>query len=53
MRDIPEQITLRQWDQRYEQMQKAGIAQPSYNGLLSRHIEDGDTRQATLLNPKP
>ena len=48
MRDIPRQITLRQWDQRYEQMQKAGIAQPSYGGLLSRHIEDGDTRLLKL-----
>ena len=48
MRDIPEQITLRQWDQRYEQMQKAGIAQPSYVGPLSRHIEDGDTRLLKL-----
>jgi benzoyl-CoA reductase/2-hydroxyglutaryl-CoA dehydratase subunit BcrC/BadD/HgdB len=48
VRDIPRQITLRQWDQRYEQMQKAGIAQPSYGGVLSRHIADGDTRLLKL-----
>lgn len=48
MRVIPEQITFWQWDQRYEQLQKAGIAQPSYGGRLSRHIEDGDTRLLKL-----
>jgi benzoyl-CoA reductase/2-hydroxyglutaryl-CoA dehydratase subunit BcrC/BadD/HgdB len=48
VRDGPEQITLRQWDQRYQQLQKAGIDQPSYGGPLSRHIEDGDTRLLKL-----
>jgi len=48
VRDIPEQITLRQWDQRYKQMQKAGIAQPGYGGRLSRHVEDGDQRLLKL-----
>jgi len=48
VRDIPRQITLRQWDQRYEQMQKAGIAQPGYGGRLSRHVEDGDQRLLKL-----
>jgi len=48
VRDTPEQITLQQWDQRYEQMQKAGIAQPSYGGRLSRHVGDGDTRLLKL-----
>jgi len=48
VRDVPRQITLQQWDQRYEQMQKARIAQPSYGGRLSRHVEDGDERLLKL-----
>ena len=48
MRDVPEKITLQQWDRRYERMRKAGIAQPSYGGRLSRHVEDGDQRLLKL-----
>jgi benzoyl-CoA reductase/2-hydroxyglutaryl-CoA dehydratase subunit BcrC/BadD/HgdB len=46
--EIPRQITLQEWDQRYEQLQRAGLYQPDYGGLLSRHIEDGDTRLSKL-----
>ena len=48
MTDMPRQITLQEWDQRYEQLQKAGLYQPDYGGPLSRHIEDGDTRLSKL-----
>ncbi len=48
MRDIPEQITLKEWDQRYEQLHKAGLHEPSYGGPLSRHVEDGDYRLLKL-----
>ncbi len=48
MTQEPAQITLEQWDRRYEQMRKAGIAQPSYGGRLSRHVEDGDQRLLKL-----
>jgi len=48
MTDMPQQITLQEWDHRYEQLQRTGLRQPSYGGLLSRHIEDGDTRLSKL-----
>jgi benzoyl-CoA reductase/2-hydroxyglutaryl-CoA dehydratase subunit BcrC/BadD/HgdB len=48
MTDMPRQITLQEWDQRYEQLQRIGSRQPSYGGPLSRHIEDGDTRLSKL-----
>ena len=46
--DTPMQITLEQWDKRYEQLQKEAIPQPSYGGPLSRHVEDGDQRLLKL-----
>ncbi len=48
MSDMPRQITLEEWDQRYEQLQKAGLHQPSYGGPLSRHVGDGDKRLLKL-----
>jgi len=45
---MPRQITLQEWDQRYEQLRKAGPHQPDYNGPLGRHVEDGDTRLLKL-----
>ena len=45
---MPGQITLQEWDQRYEQLRKAGLHQPDYSGPLSRHVEDGDTRLLKL-----
>lgn len=48
MRDKPKQITLKEWDQRYEQLRKAGLQEPSYGGPLSRHVEDGDYRLLKL-----
>jgi len=48
MTDTPGQITLQQWDKRFQQLQRAGVPQPSYGGPLSRHVEDGDTRLLKL-----
>jgi benzoyl-CoA reductase/2-hydroxyglutaryl-CoA dehydratase subunit BcrC/BadD/HgdB len=45
---MPRQITLQEWDQRYEQLRKAGLHQPDYGGPLSRHVEDGDRRLLKL-----
>jgi benzoyl-CoA reductase/2-hydroxyglutaryl-CoA dehydratase subunit BcrC/BadD/HgdB len=45
---MPNKITLQQWDLRYEQLMKSGIKQPSYGGLLSRHVDDGDQRLVKL-----
>lgn len=45
---MPRQITLEEWDQRYEQLQRAGLHQPSYGGPLSRHVGDGDKRLLKL-----
>ncbi len=45
---MPKQITLEEWDLRYEQLEKAGTYQPDYGGPLSRHVEDGDQRLLKL-----
>lgn len=45
---MPKRITLQESDLQYEQLVKAGIHQPDYNGLLSRHVEDGDQRLLKL-----
>jgi len=44
MNDKPAQITLDEWDERYDQLRSAGLAEPSYGGPLRRHLADGDTR---------
>ena len=49
MNDPPKQITLDQWDARYDQLRAAGLSEPSYGGPLRRHLADGDTRLAHLL----
>ncbi len=48
MSNTPKQITLQEWDQRYEQLQRAGMHQPDYGGPLGRHVEDGDYRLLKL-----
>jgi benzoyl-CoA reductase/2-hydroxyglutaryl-CoA dehydratase subunit BcrC/BadD/HgdB len=45
---MPKQITLEEWDLRYEQLKKAGTYQTKYGGPLSRHVEDGDQRLLKL-----
>jgi benzoyl-CoA reductase/2-hydroxyglutaryl-CoA dehydratase subunit BcrC/BadD/HgdB len=46
--EFPRQIALQEWDRRYDQLHEAGLAEPSYGGPISRHIEDGDTRLLKL-----
>jgi len=40
----PARITLTQWDDRYAQLRRDGLAERFYGGPLSRHAEGGDTR---------
>ena len=49
MSDAPEQITLGQWDRRYERLRAAGLTEPAYGGPIGRHVADGDTRLRKLL----
>ena len=44
----PKQITLQEWDEHYERLQKAGLAECVYGGRLSRHVADGDHRLTKL-----
>jgi len=46
--EAPRQITLQEWDDRYERLRARGIPQPVYGGPLGRHVEDGDTRLLKL-----
>jgi len=49
MTEPPRQITLAEWDSRFEAGTAAGWTQPDYGGPLGRHIEDGDLRLSRLL----
>lgn len=44
MTDAPEQISLDQWDSRYDQLLREGLCEPPYGGRLSRHAAEGDLR---------
>ena len=48
MKSLPQQISLEQWDRRYEQLCRDGMIEPPYGGPLRRHIADGDTRLSKL-----
>ncbi len=48
MTEAPRQLTLAEWDLRYQQLERAGLAQPSYGGPLGRHLHDGDYRLSRL-----
>ncbi|MBN2133364.1 MAG: 2-hydroxyacyl-CoA dehydratase [Sedimentisphaerales bacterium] len=48
MTDVPASITLEQWDARHAALHAAGLREPDYGGPLSRHLNDGDTRLASL-----
>lgn len=48
MIDVPEQITLDQWDERYAALSARGSKEPWYGGRLSRHAREGDTRLERL-----
>ncbi len=48
------QLSLTEWDRRYEDLQRGGPREPAYGGRLSRHIEDGDLRLGHLrFDPSP
>ncbi len=48
MTSTPEQITLTQWDERYEALAAGGLREASYGGPLGRHVRDGDFRLRKL-----
>ena len=48
MTESPRQITLTEWDRRYDELTGAGLSEPAYGGALSRHLADGDYRLAKL-----
>lgn len=37
----PMQITLDEWDVRYEELKSAGLREPDYGGPLRRHVDEG------------
>jgi hypothetical protein len=45
----PKQLTLTEWDRRYDQLRDAGFREPRFGGRLSRHLEEGDFRLQNLL----
>ncbi len=47
--NAPRRLTIEQWDERYQKLKTAGLDEPDYGGLLSRHLEDGDYRLKHLL----
>lgn len=50
MNDSPRQITLEQWDARYQHLRHHGLSEPSYGGPLGRHVnQQGDYRLSCLL----
>ena len=48
MNDLPQRITLAEWDDRYADLHAAGLAEPDYGGPLRRHAADGDVRLLKL-----
>ncbi len=48
MNQPPAWIDLDQWDRRYEQLRRGGLAEPAYGGPLRRHVADGDYRLLAL-----
>ena len=47
--DMPQQITVEQWDTRWAQLSPNDPALPEYCGPLSRHVADGDQRLLALV----
>jgi len=44
----PRQLTLAEWDDHYQNLQRAGLVEPGYGGPLARHLAGGDLRLAKL-----
>lgn len=42
------QITLSEWEERYDELQGEGLHESWYGGRLSRHVRDGDRRLLKL-----
>lgn len=49
MKHGPAQITLREWDERYNELSGDGLKQSCHGGRLERYVEDGDYRLRKLL----
>lgn len=50
MMEGPRQITLDEWEARYERLRAAGrLPESAYGGPLGRHVRDGDLRLRKLL----
>jgi len=39
MNALPRKLSLSEWDERYEQLRRAGLREPAYGGPLRRHVE--------------
>lgn len=48
MTETPRQLTLEQWDLRYDQLKREGLREGCYGGPLGRHLDDGDYRLRSL-----
>jgi hypothetical protein len=46
--NLPARLTIGQWDDRYAELVRAGLREPSYGGPLRRHADDGDHRLLRL-----
>jgi benzoyl-CoA reductase/2-hydroxyglutaryl-CoA dehydratase subunit BcrC/BadD/HgdB len=45
MNATPRQLSLKEWDLHYQDLQREGLHEPAYGGPLSRHVErEGDLR---------
>lgn len=44
----PQQLSLHEWQTRYETLRAAGMVEPAFGGPLERHWRDGDLRLARL-----
>ncbi len=44
----PRQISLTEWDARYEALHRDGLVEPAYGGPLGRHVADGNFRLQKL-----
>lgn len=48
MKQSPQKITLKDWDEHYKTLCRTGVTQPCYGGTLRRHVNDGDKRLLKL-----
>jgi hypothetical protein len=48
VKQLPQRITLAEWEQHYATLRAAGLCEPDYGGPLGRHVDDGDRRLLSL-----